>query len=238
LTESGEDLVNWQQVLADAAQEELSRSGKGLLLSRVPAVLREVGIDIRALAGAQKLAAFILANGPPTIKIVHNEENLALWAVVPGTFEVTSPHSQYFAPSRTDMEHKPIPRFHPSIWRCFVEELAPGLRRWLDINGTFRFVDAAESEEYPNLLEVEREFVRTDTLFVSNEVVSTNIESWAAKNGVPMSKITFPDRKRESSRSSGDDLLSNLLNALTPQEQARIILPGDIIAKLLGKRDR
>jgi hypothetical protein len=230
---------DWRALLIETARATFNRGGRGLLLSRVPDLLRDAGIDLEILLSGQKLASFLATNGPPAMQIVRNNENLAQWAILPPEIQIAPPMSQYFPPARTDVSRKHLPKFHPSIWRAFVTELPLSYRRWIDTSGSLRFTDLPETEEITSLVEVDREFVRTDSLFRSNDLVASHIESWAARHDIPLSKLTLFDGKKDPTGRLAENALAIFLEALTPQEASRISIPADIVARFLtGLRER
>lgn len=222
----------WKEVLASSAQDELERTGRGLLLSRAPSVLRSAGYDLENLLKGHKLSNFLATCGPPNIQLLQSDTNFALWVILPGDHVVTQPTDRYFPASRGPGESKRPPKFHPSVWKAFVSELPAGLKRWIDIESTFRFHDCDESEDHSPWIEVDRDFVRTDSLFHTNNFVVANIQNWAAKHDVALEKIVISEnQKAGGSGDSGRDALGNFLALLTPSEQARISIPGDIVFK-------
>jgi hypothetical protein len=226
--------AEWRAVLREASSSFLRDHGRGLLLSGVPVVLRNAGIDIGQLLGRQKLAPFLATFGPPEIQLIRSEENPALWAILPGDAEIAPPLSRYFPQPKPEDAKATPPRFHPAVWRCFVTNLEPGNQRWLNLSGTPFFFDRVEGEPVDGAVEVDREFVRTDSLFKSNDAIAASIEQWAAKHGIDSAKLVVSENREVSHGKGKEAVLTSFLSSLTRDEMVRISLPADVVARFLG----
>jgi len=229
---------DWRDVLASAAQETYDQSGHGLLLSRVPYVLRQCGVDVRQILQGRRLAAFLVGEARDKFHVVQNEINKVLWSILPPSVIPETPFSQYFAAPKATSTENHLPRYHSAVWRCFVKELAPGYRRWINLIPPISFVDLSETESDPNGIEVEREFVRTDSLFKSNDEISANIQRWSAKHQIDSSQITILDHRKpqDVGRGSRRNPMIEFLNSLNAEEARRIQIPADIVARFAGLR--
>lgn len=122
------------------------------------------------------------------------------------------------------------PRFHPAFWAAFRVPLDENKRRYMSLVPPLRFVDAYPEDrpEGDNYAEIEWEYVDSD---VEPSEVQQNVDDWLEANG--LDAIPFlASNKPSGARSSSDDLLGRLLAVLDPEDQKRVSLPLDIVAKL------
>ena len=93
-----------------------------------------------------------------------------------------------------------------------------------------RFVDAYPEDrpEGDSYAEIEWEYIDSD---VEPSEVQQNVDDWLEANGLDAMPFLAAS-KSSGGRSSSDDLLGRLLAALDADDQKRVSLPLDIVAKL------
>lgn len=223
---------DWRKILEEQSRLTFERLGRGLLLSRVPAVLRENGVEPQELLQGRKLLEYLSQEENDAFRLIQNEQCPAVWALVPHDADLVKPYSQYF-PSSSNEEHRP-PRFIPVVWQAFIRPLAEGFRRWLTIDGYMRFDDKPQEECIEGAVEVEAEYISNESSTVrSNVEVINNIENWAARHEIHVPKLLVarkPDQDSKENRSA----LVEFLKAIRPEDRSRISIPGDVLSKLLG----
>jgi len=227
--------IDWRKALREAAAQALEQTGRGLLLSQVPAVLKRVGLDPVEVAGRRKLLEFLQHEAEGGYQLVQNELNASLWAILPPDTSVSEPYSQYFPSPENPKPSNDIPRFIPEFWQAFQRPLGSGLRRWLFKNGGFHYEDRSETEQLDVGVEIEREYVRDQAaLFITNEVTYAKIQEWAAKHKLDLREFIYFVRPSTSETSHSSNALEAFLKALKPYERTKISLPADVVARLLG----
>jgi hypothetical protein len=230
---------DWRQVVRLAAQASYDNESVGILLSTVPSLLKKADIDVEAVVGGQQLLSFMLNNKDDTIQLLQNESSKGLWVVLPNSVTVKAPTSQYFPSRKLEANSNRPPRYNPIVWKAFVQELDPNLKRWIRLSPHVNFEDSAALEGNSETWEIEREFVRSNNLFMSNAAVAHNIQTWAAKHQIPISQITVSDHRESSRKSYDSESLLRFLGALKPDERPRVLIPADILARfLLGDADK
>jgi len=227
------DNRRWAEHLADIARKKLQDDGTGLLLSRVPSILKEADIDPEPIFNGSKIGWFLRKHGKPEIQILQHEANPALWILLPGEFKIDNLPSAYF-PTLHRKGAKRAPRFKPGVWKAFVTQLADGRSRFIDLGDYPRYFDLEEGQLCESI-EIEREFLRTDDLFMDNEIVVSRIELWAARHEIELRELIAPERREAfNSRNSGPKLgaLLDILSSLDSEQRKRLSIPGDIILDL------
>lgn len=225
--------ANWKEVLLKIVKESFSETKTGLLLSRVPSVLRENGIEPSRVFGSYKVRYFLETFGSPELSLIQNETNPALWVLIPGDVKLESSNSAYF-PTITPAGSPRPTRFKASVWKAFVSVLAAGHRRWIQLSPRVLFVDLPEGQEI-GAIPIETEFVRTDDLFLENAEVTSRIERWAAQHSIPLSQLTHREDMIDDGRRrmAGDNVLRAFLIALSEEQRRRVLIPSDIIQNFL-----
>lgn len=228
------DQENWQGVLGEASAQSLEKTGRGLLLSQVPGVLKAAGIEPTQIAGGRKLLELLREEARECFQLIQNDANSTMWAVLPVGASIEQPTSRYFPSASDPKPSDNIPRFPPKFWHAFHQPLEPGFRRWLTLDQPVSFRDSPE-ESPDESLEIEREFTRDPTaLFTTNEVTYSKIQEWAAKHGTDLRELVYFRSPRSSEDTGGRNAFENFLHHLKPQERARITIPADIVARFLG----
>jgi hypothetical protein len=227
-------LADWQTVLSEHAGELFKQTGRGLLLSRVPSLLRSQGIEPRDFLQGRKLREFIQSEGGPGLTLIQSEVNPLLWAILPADAKPVEPYSRYFPSPEARSEERP-PRFQPAVWQAFIRTKAPQMRRWLFLAAPTRFEDFEEADEPIGGTEVEEEFiVDQEQFFRSTGTVIGNIEKWAAKHELNVHELLVRPKGTDSQTGPSRSVLIEFLRALRPEERHRIAIPADIAARLLG----
>lgn len=233
-------MPDWIEVLKENCQVEWDKHGKVLILSRIPPLLEDAGVDVKGLLGGQKLRPFLLTNAAGNFQIFQSERNDILWGIAPLLENLAEPFDKYFPKS-------PAPhatRFAPSFWKAFTSPLAPGKRRWVTDEPSIRFADLdTEVAPQSGSLEIERRFVLglDEDSEVDTAAMLQNIAAWGTDNKVDTGRFALgrkkaPVPKAPAATSDARSALDQLLDILHPSETARISMPLDVVARLASTK--
>jgi len=232
--------TDWRDVLKDKVQEFWDAGRRALVLSRVPALLKDAGIDIEPLLAGRKLRPFLASECGEGLQLVQSEKNPIIWGLLPATVNATPPYDQYLYRPTGERPR----RFAPAVWRAFVTPIEAGRRRWLTDEPSVHFSDLPEDEAPTAAHEVERRFVvdAVGDSEVDRALVISRIGEWAAEQKLDPTRFELgrrkpplpqPDGARTRTRTdSAPNALDQFLGLLLPSELTRISIPLDVVARL------
>jgi hypothetical protein len=234
---------NWKEVLLEAARQNYAASRQGIILSRIPSILRQSGIEKQdILQGGRKLRELIENEARGVLRLIQNEDSKLDWSIIPYDIEISTPHSKYFPKPRQSSESHAPQRFVSIFWHAFTKHIPPGHRRWLLRGPNISTEDRVGAEAPDGAIEIERIYTaKPDELVIANALVIERIEQWANVHGVQsreflMSQVSRPQHimNRIEERS-----LANMMKFMSMDDLSRISVPLDILSRYLdSNRER
>ena len=228
MTDTLDPLEELDRRIVELVEQSWSDDEMPLLLSRLGA---QDGGDIARLAKQEafSLAAYLRDRLEAEVQVIQHSSKPVMVGAIPADVEGT--------PSEFDTwlerTHGPTPglpkRFHRAFWAAFRVPLDDEMRRYMSLVPPLRFTDAYPEDrpEGDTYLEVEREYIDSD---VDAGEVQENVEDWLDANG--LDAAPFLAQPRPGAGPGSGSLLDSLLNVLDLDEQRRLSLPLDIVAKL------
>jgi hypothetical protein len=202
---------------------------KPFLMSKLGAELVRRGHKLKIALGSLKLTEMIKRDLSDKVRLFAdpNDEKV-LWAVPANVAHVDPPQRAPAAerPKRLNLDRQ--------IVEAFTTRLDTGMVRMVSFTPLLAVADVhpttAESAGLP--------IITSDSLMLEPIATPTDrdrlqatIEAWALANRVETSSLA--PRPPHSRRSSGSSLLDAIVEALEPEERARIAMPLDVVAKLM-----
>lgn len=230
-------------VLLEAARQSYASSKQGIILSRVPSILRQSGIEKSdILSEGRKLRELIASEAGSHLRLVQNEESLLDWAILPHDLQISEPHSKYF-PSLKEPSAGPSPkRFISIFWQGFTRHVPNGHKRWLVRGQRLSIEDRVGAVTPDGAVEIERTYTaKPDELVIASSEVMTRIEAWANAHKIDPNEFLVKSndlRQSRAAKSEGQSLAS-MIKSMTAEDLARITIPLDIVARYLtSSRDK
>lgn len=233
--------ADWRDVLKARVQEVWDREQRALMLSRVPQVLKDAGIDAGELLQGRKLRPFLEAEGAGHFNLIQSERNHIVWGILPSAVAASRPYDQYLL--RPEAER--ALRFAHAAWVAFTTPIEPGRRRWITDEPSVHFQDLAEDAEPGAGYHIDRRYIAEGDARgeVGGAVVVARIGEWAAEQKVDPSRFALGRRKSPVPRGDraqpvGESALDQLLGILLPSELTRMSIPLDVVARLRSTKPR
>jgi hypothetical protein len=220
---------------------------KAYLLSKAGIDLPGVGPYIRNVTG-KRLRDFIETDLSDALRLERWSRYKNISGMFPKDAVLTDEIDSYFEFLTPEpREGQPVPRYNPSFWAAFVKPLQPGQRRFISIAFPIKFEDLSEDTEDAERLEIDRALIVSPTESDRDRIVLENIQTWLKRHKLDGSSFLMRsrpefahlswDRTRMGAESPyGHSELEYLIEAVGNRDLARIHLPLDIVARLLGKR--
>jgi hypothetical protein len=225
---------DYGQILSEEARARWN-SGRLLLLSQIPAFLREHGVEAAELQGGRPLLTALRSDCADQLSFFQKPENSAVWATLPADLGGRLQASDVFRVSETTTPSpsNSIPfRFMPWFWAAFVKPLDSGKRRWLSDD---RYSDYDEDRgPPPSAKEIKAEDIKNPGPGrpVEKQVVHASIEAWANRYGVELSR--FEISSSNESRRVHVPTRRLAFETLDAADLKRIKIPLDIVLKLIA----
>ncbi len=131
------------------------------------------------------------------------------------------------------------PLYDKGLWFAFSHPISEGHIRTVSLDPAITYRDAPiTSTASPGSLIVPREFVvPKGSLPASerNQLIQAHIKSWLEQNGIEEARVIARPSQAPQKSSS---LMEALISELSHEEQTRVMLPLDVVAKLIGIEKR
>ena len=225
---SSSPLQDLDQRIVSLVQQSWEEHQMPLLLSRLGA---QDGGEIARLAKQEafSLAGYLRDRLADDVRVIQHSSKPVVVGAVPADVEGEASDFDAWLERTHGQSVGMPPRFHPAFWAAFRVPLDETKRRYMGLVQPLRFVDAYPEDrpEGEGYAEIEWEYIDSE---LEPSEVQHNVDDWLEANG--LEAAPFLATGRPASRASSEDLLSRLLAALDPDEQKRLAMPLDIVAKL------
>jgi hypothetical protein len=204
-----------------------------LLLAQLPGALKEKNIDPAEVIQGRRLKNALEIDGHGRIRVFQNPDKPLEWAVLPASIEDNPFSSVEPAPSDSEPNVERLPR---PFWSAFLVPLVEGSRRYLFPHRKFHFQDLKEGDPHPvNSIEVERTYLPafTEPYHPSPATISAGIRRWANAHDFNLEPLYLSSQPQPPPKT--DHQLADVLQALAPEDLARIMVPIDIVLKMMKK---
>jgi hypothetical protein len=243
------EIEQLRESIAKSVSEYWAATGKAMLLSALGAQLRREFPNAPPLM-PQGLRAFL--SSWPMVHVVTHPETPEKIGAVPLSVDIPEDHRELFgerlpwAPATTRQfplatQH---PRYAPEFWKAFHTPI--DVKRFIVIptaeNPNLRIVEGAEGPDEVGCYEVlpsDVSLLPTQApLYEKVQATSQRIKDWLARNGLSAKLFTSPlpeASRRQINLPAFEERRSvaAALAKLEPSDQARILVPLDIVAKLI-----
>lgn len=180
------------------------------------------------------LRDFLLEEMADTVRVGTHSKNKVLVGAYPykiGSFEQEKLDNLLEENSSVSSS---VPRFHKTYWAAFKVGLAKTERRYISISDQPSFIDIGMKEVPPTkAIEVDRKFL-VDPEVSSDQEVYHQVVAWAEVHGVELDRLTLGFYSKRNLQS--ESLMQSILEALGPQDLERILMPLDVVQKLLNTK--
>lgn len=229
----------WVQVLKNLAEERWSNGQRALLLAQVPALLKEKGVDLSQALKGRKLRDAIAYEGSGLIWLVQNPQDSLVWGVVhDGTIADSDPEA-LFLKRRQDAVSRP--QFYKAFWFAFIMSLKKDYERYVAAKAPFRFTDMSMGDllDFDGIKIAPEYIIKSDAVKGDFDAeVYSSIQNWGADNKIKLSQFYWrgPADFRTPSLYQNREKWLTEISKLATDDLARISVPLDIVAKLLGRK--
>ena len=177
---------------------------------------------------ARGLAAYIRNRLGDHIDVIRHDEKPQLVGAIPAGVDVAELGGANALLEETGSRPSGSARFHRAFWAAFRQPLDDSKSRYMSLNAPVHFQDISLGESRPEgFTEVDRAYI-VDTEDAVQ--VQAKIEEWLAVNS--LDSAAFEVSKRQESKPLPANLLGRLLDALSPDQLARINMPLDVVDQL------
>ena len=226
---SSSPLQELDQRIIDLVQQSWEEHQVPLLLSRLGA---QDGGEIARVAKQEaiSLAGYLRERLADEVRVIQHSTKPVVVGALPADVDGESTDFDALLERTHGQTLGMPPRFHPAFWAAFRVPLDEDKRRYMSLVPPLRFTDAYPEDrpDGDNHAEVGWEYVNSDA---EPSAVQRNVDEWLEENGLDAAPFLAAS-KPSNPRSSPEDLLGRLLAALPVEDQRRISLPLDIVAKL------
>jgi len=226
--------AGWKEILVTEARDRQAGGGR-LYLAQVPGVLRPHGVNIREITGDRKLIELLRSEASDVLTVSQDQAGEGGWYLVPRDAERYEP---YAGPEplaqRERASDGSTPQFLRPFWTAFIKRIPPGHRRFVSLDGS-RFTDVPETEQPPSgssdvLLEELADAESVD----DPATIHAAVERWIKKRGLNREQfLVKSDRPKRHSYDSPRHQWVLALETLSERDAGRIMIPLDIVLKLL-----
>jgi hypothetical protein len=239
MAQSDDGIARLKEAIPRVVTEQFEKDRRVVLLALVGQRLRREGIDFKAILGDVGLARFIREQLAGEVELISSPEDPKIVSAYPSSVDLSvevDPRPRLgtrvaMAPERSTSANR---LFIRDVWYAFSHPLDSGKVRYLRLAPTPSYRDVGADEVPEDALKVPPESivpVGTAPPYERNRTIVSNIETWAAENGVSLDDIS--ERPRQKGSRTALDLL---LNSLSSTELGRISLPLDLVRALRLKR--
>ncbi len=225
----------WIDALFELSSEYWAKTGKVLLLARVPNLLRKKGVDLQQELAGRKLRDAILVDAVGKVRIVQNPNSLLEWGVLPSSVDLPSDIGELFVAKASDEADADHLRYARGVWLAFSKPLEAGMTRYLVVGPPARLHDVEAGEMPPSegylidsalIYEAAGELLPNEA---RDEEIESRIRDWAKSKSIELDllKSKWVERRRKP----GMKLIIDL-SVLSQSEKSRILIPLDIFEKL------
>jgi hypothetical protein len=237
-TSKGGKIDALKQAIVEQVTKFWKAESKALLLSQLGQALTKQGFDLKLDLGGLRLAQFIQEKLRDQLRLLTSPTDSLVKGLVPVSIEVGEEIGSLFAKSATSSSPKNVIRFDKNLWAAFSRPISDGNVRLVSLSPTIAFRDVP-----PGTATSADEFhVGSDLIVLYQDIeedqrvakIVSNITHWFASIG---RDIDAGRAKTRDSRTSGlatGSLLGAMFDALEEKDIARVVLPLDVVAKLLS----
>lgn len=228
--------IGTTEAIVELVQERWDHRSQALLLSQIPGLLRSKEVDIRSELGHVGLKDAIELLNDARIRLVSSPSDSKILGLVPA--DVVDDVESFFAPTKKadvgvcrSVGGDPISgksaRFNPGVWAAFAKPLEAGVR-YLILSDPIRFVDSENALEMtPNTIEVPTKQIRRQDEVLSDDEIGSRIAAWAWRNGIRQDILLVANGAR--------NIKFGELSRLPPEDLQRIMIPLDVVLKLIDE---
>jgi len=217
---------SWTDVVKAIVGEHWTNQESAVLLSRLPALLKQRGVEPQDFLKGRKLAQALEEDLPSDLLVIRSEQNPIVVGVVPSSASPAPPFSRYF--SGTKINNVP-----PALWRAFTVPLVAGYRRFFSVSPSKYFDILGDAGQPDGSYEIDRSDILGEAPGTASSI-HEKIERWKNDNNIKLEAMKI--------RSSGSQLpkelsdmraLSDALAELEDSDLQRISIPLDIVRKII-----
>lgn len=227
-----------KKLIVGFTNERWASSEKAFLLASMGQAISHAGFDLKAALRGEKLAHFVAAQVSDDVRIISSPADDKVLGLVPVSAVLNADLAGYFeqAPRLTSTAREWI-NFHPRLWAAFSRPLAQNMARVVDLEPQIHFEDIPASDASGRLTVDAVLIIPAGTMPrpERNSKLQDNIRGWLKDKGIPSERVIGHKALPESADRS---VLDFLINELSESELRRIVIPMDIVAKLLQKKNR
>jgi hypothetical protein len=223
---------DWLEIIADAAEQRWT-AGRPLFFAQIPSLLQGAEVDLREVLRGRTLKEALELEGGQRFQLVNDPNRTNVWAIIPNAAPKDISLDALFTPMTEPQNapvsvSRPIPRFKKSFWAAFIRSLSPGKKRYVSRDG---FEDISENDLGPAVgIPVNPDDIVSipPGAQVDTDAVYSAIRIWAERTGAKLGDYLAagPSQQRHS--------LS--LDLIDPEDMKRIMVPLDVVLKLLRRR--
>ena len=222
----------WLDIIAQAAEKRWSE-GRPLFFAQIPLLLQRAEVDLKEVLRGRTLKEALAVDGSQRFQLVNDPKNPLTWAVIPHTAPKDTSLDALFSPAKRPEGAPPsasssIPRFKKSFWAAFIRALEPGKKRYVWRDG---FEDVPANDPAPvGAIPVDPDDIVSISqgTRVETDAVFSAIGGWAERTGAKLGDYLVGRPTQEPHSLS--------LGSIDPEDMKRIMVPLDVVLKLLRRR--
>lgn len=226
-----------EQDIVDLTNDYWTKTGKAFLLATVGQQLTKRGYDLRTDLRRQKLVPFLQAQLSDKIAVLTSPFDPLVRGIVPKGEDAGKDIRTLFTRNVAGRSRRF--NFNKRLWIAFSRPIAANHVRVIEFDPEIIFKDVpAEAVNQDGKLVISNELVippGSKPSEVRNAELQKNIRNWLESNDVSIEKAAATSTV-DITRTGDDSLLETLLASLDKKDLERVVIPLDIVAKLLAQR--
>ena len=228
--------LTFRDFVVELVSTHWKENSKPLMLARLGQAAVGSGFRLPEILGNRKLSDYLRQEFDGLVEVVCMQGSTTQFGAKPsGTQnEVLSNAS---VESHDSVE---TPKLVRSLWTAFARPIPHGFERRIQLTPYIRFWDLSPPlNEVEGRLPISPDYVAKPASEFSqgrrDDVVLENIRRWMRDNNLDLRSYEEGAHKAPYTRSSSPKVLQLLIDSLDEKDLSRIVMPLDVIAKLLEK---
>lgn len=226
-------------IIKDAVQKKYDGFGTPLFIADMTRVVRAGNMDLKAELGGRKLKDVLSEYDGKEFQLVRETDRTddIGWALIPLGVDKAQAfeHRHTPAASLSPVDEAPLAvRYDLAAWSAFLIPLKEDERRFLKVNSNISFRNVPDGDTPPDdHIHVDGSLIRKSSDPVVKVEIERNLLEWARLNNVSPETLKQKNQERAVATMTHGRLLD--FSRLSEHDQARILIPMDIVLKILIK---
>lgn len=233
---SATELAQLKSAVVKLANDHWNSTGRSLLLSQVGQDLMRRGFDLKTALRGRRLVPFIREDLADEVTVITSPHDRLVKGLIPKSVAVTDAAALFAASPKTT-------QFDRRLWVSFSHPMDADSVRTVVFDPEIKYQDIPAR----SIKDAAGKYIIQPSLVIPpgtlpkeqrDEQVQKNIISWIQENGVDVERVRARHVPKPSHVNTDVHLLSDCLALLEAKDLERILIPLDLVQKLLISRSK